>query len=229
MQECRKRKDAMLLILAITVFAYLLGSIPFGLLVGRLRGIDIREHGSRNIGATNAVRVLGKPWGIPVFICDAAKGALAVFGAVWLAAFLEKSISSPSLGVSLTMLQIIAAIACILGHNFPVWLKFKGGKGIATSAGVLLALMPLVSFIAFVVWLLLFYTTRFVSVASIAAAAAIPLAEGFLIWRNPAGQMPLFYFSLIIAALAIWRHRANIERLLAGTENRFEKKPKTSP
>lgn len=196
--------------LAAALAAYLLGSIPNGYLAGRLKGIDIREQGSRNIGATNVFRVLGKGWGISVFVADFLKG---------LAAVLLARVMVPEAGVSG---EIVAGVACILGHNFPVWLRFKGGKGIATSAGVLGALMPVALLVAVVVWAAVFFTSRYVSLASIAAAATLPVS----VWcvRDGAERMPLFVFSLVIAALAIWRHRANIGRLRAGTENRFVKK-----
>ncbi len=196
--------------LAAAMVAYLLGSIPNGYIAGRLKGIDIREHGSRNIGATNVFRLLGKGWGIPVFVADFLKG---------LAAVLVARVIAPEAGVSA---GIAAGVACILGHNFPVWLGFKGGKGIATSAGVLCALMPVALLVALVFWTAVFFISRYVSLASIAAAATIPVS----VWcaQGGADRMPLFVFSLVIAALAIWRHRANIGRLRAGSESRFTKK-----
>ncbi len=199
-------------ILFAVLAGYLLGSIPFGLLVARSRGVDIRQHGSGNIGATNVLRVLGKKWGIPVFLLDAAKGVAAV----WVA----QRFFSAGQGVALA--GIVGAMACIVGHNFPVWLGFKGGKGIATSAGVLIGLMPWAALVAAVVWGAVFFTTRYVSVASMVAAVAIPVSVWLLGGRGDA----LFWFSVVVAALAIWRHRSNIQRLLAGTENRFERKPK---
>ncbi len=191
---------------------YFLGSIPFGLLVARSRGVDIRQHGSGNIGATNVLRVLGKKWGIPVFFLDAAKGVAAV----WVA---QRFFSA---GPGVAVAGIAGAMACIVGHNFPVWLGFKGGKGIATSAGVLIGLLPWAALVAAAVWGVVFFTTRYVSVASIVAAVAIPLTVWLLEGRADA----LFWFSVVVAALAVWRHRSNIQRLLAGTENRFERKPK---
>ena len=194
--------------------SYLIGSIPFGLLAGKLRGIDIREHGSGNIGATNVLRTLGKPIGITVFVLDVLKGFGPVMGAYFL-------LPHPA-GEAEQTVMMFCAIAAICGHNFPVWLKFKGGKGIATSAGALLALLPIPLACALAVWIIVFLVSKYVSLASIAAAAAIPLVVG--IWfYHPA----LLAFSLALAALAIWRHRANIQRLLAGSENRFERKPKT--
>jgi glycerol-3-phosphate acyltransferase PlsY len=209
--------------LGLAVFAFLLGSIPTGYLVGRSRGIDIRKSGSGNIGATNVFRTLGKGPGIFVFVCDALKGLAAVLlsrallGSAWL--------PDPA-GFSPATAGITAGIAAILGHNFTPWLGFKGGKGIATSAGVLLGLMPMAMLGALAAWLILFRTTRYVSVASMAAAVSLPLTTGALVLFG--GLDPaLLWFSVAAAALAIWRHRSNIARLRAGTESRVETKPRT--
>ncbi len=222
-------------LLAVAI-GYLLGSIPFGYLVARAHGIDIREHGSGNIGATNVLRVLGKKPGILVFFCDAFKGWLAVFAGVRAVGFLLRSQAvgdarppaavfgmDPAWNVA-SLIAIAAALACILGHNFPVWLKFRGGKGIATTTGVLLGLMPLAVAVAGVIWAAAFFTLRYVSVASLLAAATLPVTVLWL-WRSGRADAALLIFSLIAAALAFWRHRSNIQRLLAGTEPRFVKKP----
>jgi glycerol-3-phosphate acyltransferase PlsY len=198
--------------LLIAAGAFLLGSIPTGYLVARAQGVDIRQHGSGNIGATNVFRTLGKPLGILVFFLDALKG----FAAVGLAL---------RLGGGSDWAGIIAAVAAIAGHNYTPWLGFKGGKGIATSAGVLLALMPLAVLAIAAVWGAVFFTTRYVSLASIAAAAALPVAVAALWFGGRGGNPPLVGFAVLIAALAIWRHRTNIQRLLAGTEHRFDRKP----
>lgn len=198
--------------LLIALGAFLLGSIPTGYLVARAKGIDIRQHGSGNIGATNVFRTLGKPLGVLVFVIDALKG----FAAVWLAS---------RLGSGSDWSGIIAAVAAIAGHNYTPWLGFKGGKGIATSAGVLIALMPWAVLAIALVWFAVFFATRYVSLASISAAAALPAAVGALWFYGCGGSAPLLGFSVLIAALAIWRHRSNIERLMAGTEHRFDRKP----
>ena len=198
--------------LLIALGAFLLGSIPTGYLVARAKGIDIRQHGSGNIGATNVFRTLGKPLGIFVFVFDALKG----FAAVWLALKFGGPSAWPG---------IIAAVAVIAGHNYTPWLGFKGGKGIATSAGVLIALMPWAVLAIALVWFAVFFATRYVSLASISAAAALPVAVGALWFYGCGGNGPLLGFSVLIAALAIWRHRSNIERLMAGTEHRFDRKP----
>jgi len=200
-------------LLLTAVGAFLLGSIPTGYLVARTKGVDIRRHGSGNIGATNVFRTLGKPLGVLVFFIDALKG----FGAVWLACHF---------GEACPWTGIVAAVAAIAGHNYTPWLGFKGGKGIATSAGVLLALMPWAVLAIAIVWFVVFRVSRYVSLASICAAAALPLAVGALWYAGCGGNGPLLGFSVVISALAIWRHRSNMERLRAGTESRFERKKK---
>jgi len=213
----------------IVVIAYLLGSIPFGYLVGRARGIDIRKHGSGNIGATNVLRTLGKPAGIFVFICDAAKGLAAVLIGKHFAASHGFEMVNPGAPLELyfeflppAVAAISAGVACILGHNFPVWLKFKGGKGIATSAGVLLGMMWQAVLVCLIVWAAVFYATGYVSLASILAAISLPVVVLVLLcFTSLLTGWPLFYFAVVVAVLAVWRHRANIGRLLAGTESRF--------
>ena len=222
------------------LIGYLLGSFPTGYLVGRFKGVDIRQHGSGNIGATNVVRVLGKGPGFLVFGCDALKGWLAARVGTslgWDAALRSSNfefsrgdfgtLPAPFLTVEqlVTLGAILAAIACILGHNFPVWLHFRGGKGIATSAGVLLGLMPWAVLVGVVVWAAAFFTLRYVSVASLLAGASLPITVGVL-WRTGRANGALFAFSVLAAALAWWRHRANLQRLRAGTEPRFARKTK---
>ena len=188
--------------------AYLLGAVPFGLLIAKSRGVDIRQVGSKNIGATNVLRSVGKPWGILTFACDALKGYLP---AAWF----------PTLaGSAAGWLGMACALAAILGHNFPVYLRFKGGKGVATSAGALLGLAPAAMGIGVVVWAALLFAFRYVSLASIVAAAVVPAAGWWLYRATP--LLPGFLTAL--GVLVIVRHRANIQRLLAGTENRFGRK-----
>ena len=165
--------SAILIYLLAAIGAYLMGSIPFGFLVAKARGVDIRSAGSGNIGATNAMRVLGKPAGIAVLLLDAAKGYAAV---AILPVLLFKVLPPSSPGP--VMLPLLAGICAVLGHNYTCWLKFKGGKGIATTAGVYLALAPLELLIALVVFLLAVAVTRYVSVGSIAAAIALPADRG---------------------------------------------------
>ena len=206
--------------LSIKVFltSYLLGSIPWGLLAGRVRGVDVRQHGSGNIGATNVLRVVGKPWGIGVFILDALKGFVAVRLAVWMT---QRSAGSQDY---VEFFAILAAAACVLGHSFPIWLGFKGGKGVATSAGALLGVLPVAAVTIFVVWLIVFQTTRYVSLASVLAALALPITVAVLVWFEMTKGLVLLYFTTAMTALVVWRHRSNISRILSGTEPRFTRK-----
>ena len=200
------------------VVAYLLGSIPTGFLVGKARGIDIRTVGSGNIGATNALRALGKPAGISVLLVDGLKGWLAVE----VASALVKSFVYPNAGpVESEWFRITAGIAAILGHNYTCWLHFKGGKGIATSAGVLTALVPIPLLIILSVWIIVFALTRYVSLASMSASFTLPFAT-----LVTGGSLRLILVTAGMAILAIYKHKSNIKRLLDGTENRFGgKKP----
>lgn len=188
--------------------AYLVGSIPTGYLWARARGVDIRSLGSGNIGATNVFRVLGKRAGIAVLLIDATKGYLPV-------KFLHFGEAPPE------YLAMTAGFFAILGHNYTCWLRFKGGKGIATSAGVLLGLMPAALGLALAVWLLVFALSRYVSLASMLAAVALPIGTWGLGYSRG-----LTLLSAVLSALAIYKHRANIQRLMAGTEHRFTRKPK---
>ena len=197
--------------------SYLLGSIPFGYLAGRLEGIDLRKFGSGNIGATNAVRVLGKKYGYPVFALDFLKG----FGAVRISMVI--ALGPPPNWNSPEIFGIAAAISCVIGHSYPPWLKFKGGKGVATSAGALFALAPIAGFIGVAIWIVTFLVTRYVSLASVTAAVALPIVILVLSWRNENARA-IFYFSLCVAAVVIWRHRSNLSRLMRGTEPRFTRK-----
>jgi glycerol-3-phosphate acyltransferase PlsY len=205
----------------IIIISYLLGSIPSGYLVARSQGIDIRQYGSKNIGATNVLRVMGKKWGYLVFFCDAFKGFLSVWSSMHLATF--GAIDPTSAGV-------MGAIFCILGHNYTFWLGFKGGKGIATSGGVVLALFPLlIVLLVALVWVAVFYFSKYVSLASICAAISLPLSLGLLSpWIRVGNFWVLILFAVLAAGLAIWRHRTNITRLLNGTESRFGKKKSES-
>jgi glycerol-3-phosphate acyltransferase PlsY len=199
------------------VAAYLLGSIPTGYLVARARGIDIRTVGSGNIGATNAFRILGKPAGIFVLVADGLKGFAA---SAWLADFVIQMFAvAPE---QIENLRVVAGICAVLGHNFTCWLKFKGGKGIATSAGVYFALAPLAAGISLGTWIIVFALSRFVSVASIAAAVALPAA----VWLTKDSRF-LGVVTTALGLLAIYKHKSNIQRLLNGTEQRLGKKSAT--
>ncbi len=213
--------------------AYLLGAIPFGLIFSKVKGIDIRQHGSGNIGATNVTRVMGKKWGYPCFALDVLKGLLPTLFAgkiiaVKMAVESAEAAGEMIAGTATNSGQIIwlcVATACIMGHMFPVYLKFKGGKGVATSLGVILGIWPyftLTGVIVFLMWTAIWSWTRTVSIASIVAAAAFPIYLAILTWRMPGwefgGMKPLFVFSTLLAILVIVKHKSNIARLLAGTE-----------
>ena len=198
--------------------SYLLGSIPFGYVAGKIGGIDIRKVGSGNIGATNVTRALGKRYGYPVFVLDFLKG----FGAVKISMSI-----APDTGpewCSPEMFGIVAALASVIGHSFPLWLKFRGGKGVATSAGALFGLMPLATLIAVAIWVLVFWFTRYVSVASLVTVVAVPLVILTMSRFNQIHGNALFFSSLGIAAVVIWRHRSNFSRLIRGSEQRFTRK-----
>jgi glycerol-3-phosphate acyltransferase PlsY len=211
-----------MLYLAAAAVAYFLGSIPWGYLVGRIKGIDLRKEGSGNTGATNALRVLGKKWGYTVFALDTLKGWLAVVAAFQIASRVFQSTPTETISAG-----VVAAIFAVLGHSYPVWLRFQGGKGIATSAGIMLALFPWPVFASgLAVWLALFYSTRYVSAASLGAAVALPTSSAILWWLGDCDAIRTT-IALAMCVLAVWRHKPNITRLMAGTEKRFEKKRKS--
>jgi len=208
-----------MLTLAVAVIgSYLLGSIPFGYLAGKIGGIDIRKVGSGNIGATNVVRTLGKRYGYPVFVLDFLKGFGAVKISISIATDARPAWDSPEI------FGIIAAVAAVIGHSFPLWLKFRGGKGVATSAGALFGLMPLATLIALTIWVLVFWFTRYVSLASLVTAVALPLVILIITRLNQIHGNALFCSSLGIGAFVIWRHRSNLSRLMRGSEPRFTRK-----
>jgi glycerol-3-phosphate acyltransferase PlsY len=191
-------------LIVLLILSYLVGAIPCGLVLTKLAGLgDIRSAGSGNIGATNVYRVGGRRLGIFTLILDALKGVVPVFVAI-------------QIGLSPVEVALVAALT-FLGHCYPVYLGFKGGKGVATGLGIYLVLSPLAVLIALLVFGAVLWRWRFVSLASISAAAVIP----FLV-LGIEGSFPLFLATLFIAAMVIFRHRGNIERLLDGSENRFQ-------
>ncbi|MGE4488640.1 MAG: glycerol-3-phosphate 1-O-acyltransferase PlsY [Kiritimatiellales bacterium] len=192
----------------LTLAAYLIGSVPFGLLISKTQGKDIRSLGSGNIGATNVLRCLGKPLGITCFVLDVLKGFLP-------------ALFFPMIGNSGADTGILFGAAAILGHNFPVFLKFKGGKGVATSAGVLFGVAPLAVVIGLVVWVTVFKISGYVSLGSIVAAVVVVIAG----WTLGYGTVTAIALTLL-GALSIYRHRSNIQRLIKGEENKFERKKK---
>ena len=184
------------------ISAYLLGSVPTGYLLGSLTGIDVRKAGSGNVGATNVARVLGKGRGVLTLIADTAKGWLPVFAAL-------------AIGLSLPS-AVLAGTAAFLGHLYPIFLRFEGGKGVATALGVLLCLAPTATFILLGIFVATVATSRFVSLSSITAAVAAP----FALWI--AGHPPVVVAAGgFMAAMITWRHRGNLQRLLAGNEPKF--------
>ncbi len=213
--------------------SYLIGSLPFGFWIARMRGIDIREHGSGNIGATNIFRTLGAPTGIMVFMLDILKGYTPVAVGKVMIELRVKFVMAPPIEHA-DHLQLIStacvlfALSAVIGHNYTFWLGFKGGKGIATSAGVMLAFMPGVFAGALILWVLVFFLSRYVALASMLAAVSIPLQVYiFSIIEDTPHNIPNLVFGFFAAIMAIWHHRSNISRLMAGKELSFERKPKT--
>jgi len=196
------------------VFAgYLIGSLPFGYWVARAHGVDIMKVGSGNPGATNVKRAVGGAAGNAVFILDFLKGVVAVSW-VWLL---------PENGVNPVHLSLLGLVGAILGHSFSIFLGFKGGKGVATTIGGMVTLMPVSALIAIGVWLILFFLTRYVSLASIGMAVALPVSHLIL-----AGPDLLLGFAALVAVFIVVRHRANIQRLIKGREHRFERRQKAT-
>ena len=201
--------------MAVTIAgSYLAGAIPFAFLIARARGIDIRRVGSGNVGATNVFRAVGKGWGVLTFVCDALKGLLpALLGPRLLEAWTGTP-AHPAFGLA-------CGTAAVAGHSWPVFLGFKGGKGVATSAGMLLGAAPFAAAAGFGLWIAVFAITRYVSVASVAAAFGVPLA-GWMAYGAQDAWRP--WVLTAIGLLVIYRHRSNIQRLLDGTEHRFGRK-----
>jgi glycerol-3-phosphate acyltransferase PlsY len=205
------------------VIAYLLGSIPFGLIVGLAKGVDPRKAGSGNIGATNVGRLLGGKFFALVFLLDMGKGLIPML--------LGAAVLHHNASQSGYLLWLLVGFGAIAGHMFSIFIGFKGGKGVATAAGVALGVYPYYTFaavIAILVFVAVFFITRIVSLASIVAAIVLPLAYiglGLALkWDIFGSQLPLLIFAVLLSALIVYRHRSNIARLLAGTENKFVRK-----
>ncbi len=215
--------------------SYLLGSIPFGLIIARLRGVDIRRLGSGNAGATNVGRVMGRPWGLLVLLLDAGKGATAVLVAGW---WLNRP-NQDAVILSIAGRDLIwlgAGALCVLGNILPVFSAFRGGKGVATSLGVVLGIHPFLTYpglAAIVLWAVVVRLSGYVSLGSIVAAASLPI--GFVVASALTGwplsqHYPLLALTIALSGTVLIRHRSNIARLLAGTENRARGRgPETSP
>jgi acyl phosphate:glycerol-3-phosphate acyltransferase len=205
------RRLAIPLLVPSILIGFLLGSVPTGFLIGRARGIDLRTQGSKNIGATNAFRVLGPRWGGLVFALDVAKGLVAALVPRWLA--------GGATADAVLMAQLAAGVASILGHVFTPWLRFKGGRGVATSLGVFLGIIPVPTALAFLLWVILLLVSKRVSVGSIGAALAYPFLVYALAKDMPRGVVTAV--TAAVALLVILRHTSNIRRLLSGTEPPF--------
>ena len=205
----------------ILIFCFFIGGIPFGLIIGKINGIDIRSHGSGNIGATNIARTCGRVWGYLCFILDALKG----FFPVLLARHWAQSHNFPLSDYT----PIFAISGTVGGHIWSPFLRFKGGKGVATSAGAILAVAPFAVLSSIIVWYIVFLLTRYVSLASIITAMVLPLTavlSDLFITVNPSRKLgtPVLIFLFLLCTGVILKHRDNIQRLLNGTENRFSKK-----
>ncbi|MBO7721895.1 MAG: glycerol-3-phosphate 1-O-acyltransferase PlsY [Kiritimatiellae bacterium] len=186
-----------------TAAAYLIGSIPFGYLIGRMRGVDVRTVGSKNIGATNVYRTVGKKWGALAFFCDFLKG-------------FAPTCSSAAFAGPETGLPVAVGLACVIGHTLTVFMKFRGGKGVATAFGMMVALAPAPTLIAFAVFAVTVWLSHYISLGSMLAAATLAA----LVWVFPAGT-PLRVVAAFIAAFVIFKHKSNIGRLVKGTENKI--------
>jgi len=216
------------------IAAYLTGAIPFGLLLGLTRGVDIREHGSGNIGATNLLRVCGKAIGLTGFCLDLAKGLTPVLIAGALSGLLTENAATAAQNAA----WLAVGAAAMLGHLFPLYLRFKGGKGVATGLGMLLGFFPWTTapaLAALAVWIATVTLPRYVSVASMTAAAALPVAvtAQLALFEHPrhafAHGWPFPVGSVLLAALVIVKHRTNIRRLRDGTESKIQPKPPATP
>jgi len=196
------------------VAAYLLGSIPSGLLIARARGVDIRKSGSGNIGATNVFRCVGKTWGVITFAADFLKGFLPA----WL---FPRIVWQAGPAVDPATAGLLFGAAAIAGHNWPIFAGFKGGKGVATGAGILAAVAPAAMAVGLASWVIILALTRYVSVASISAALLIAVF-GWFRYRGQGYLLPVFLS--LLALLVVWRHRANLRRLLNGTEHGWGKR-----
>ena len=190
--------------------AYLVGSVPFGYLIGRARGVDVRTVGSKNIGATNVYRTVGKGWGILAFACDFLKGLLPTLLAVQFVSTSSSLIPHPS------SLPVCVGLAAVIGHTLTVFMRFRGGKGVATAFGMMMALAPYPSLLAFAVFVVTVWLSHYISLGSMLAA----LALAGLVWAFPATLL-LRVIVALIAVFVIYKHRSNIGRLVSGTENKI--------
>lgn len=205
-------------LVAVALIGYAVGSFPTGYIVGRMARIDVRTVGSRNPGATNVTRVLGKRFGYPVFVTDFLKGVVAVMISIFVAG------KADSTSTSADLYAAVGGGFSVLGHSFPIWLSFKGGKGVATSLGVLFAINWIAALVTCGVWVLVFRLTRYVSLSSIAAVIALPVAMTAMLFLHQLRSTIPVYFSACLTAIVVARHRSNLSRLCRGTEPRFDRK-----
>jgi glycerol-3-phosphate acyltransferase PlsY len=220
-------RQVSLTLMVLIPIAYVIGSIPFGLVVGKMRGIDVRTAGSGNIGATNVGRLLGRRYFFFVFFLDLLKSFIPMA----IASSLAWQVTDAQRDRAMYLLWLLVGFAAVVGHMFSVFLRFKGGKGVATSAGMMLGLIPyyaIPGLIAVAVFLAVFFTSRYVSLSSMSAACAFPILYILLGrqrgWPVFDSQLPLTVFACVIAVLIVYKHRSNMARLLAGTENKFRKR-----
>ena len=192
------------------VAAYFVGAIPFGYLIGRIRGVDVRKVGSKNIGATNVYRTVGHAWGFLAFFCDFLKGLIPT-----LLACLYASRHSDG-GALIANMPVCVGLACVVGHTLTVFMRFKGGKGVATAFGMFLALVPYPTLAAFAVFVVTVWLSHYISLGSILAAVTL----GAAVWMCPA-TLPLRIVADVIAVFVVVKHRTNIQRLVKGCENRI--------
>ena len=217
--------------IAFIIGAYVIGSIPFGVIIARSKGINIREHGSKNIGATNVGRVLGRRFGITCFALDVVKGAVPEFAAGMTTGLIGGA--SQNIDAAQAWCWIAVAVASVLGHMYSCFLRFAGGKGVATSFGAMIAMWPLLTIpvaAALLVWIALVKTLRMVSLASMGAAATLPIAfviqtqiqkpDDVTSFMQP-GEIPLLMLTAALAVLVVVRHRSNLKRILQGTESKI--------
>jgi acyl phosphate:glycerol-3-phosphate acyltransferase len=199
-----------MILVGLAIFAFLLGSIPFGMLLARAKGVDIRTVGSGNIGATNVVRALGPKVGLAVFVLDVLKGTIPALIAA-------QVVQAPVGGVQIQTISMLMGVIAILGHMFSPFIGFKGGKGVATGFGAALGAIPGAALVGLAVISLIVALTRYVSLGSILAAISVPIVS-MLVFRDSPQLLPIL---VVMAAFIIWKHRANIERLRNGTESKF--------
>ena len=201
--------DRIIPIAAWIAAAYLVGGIPFGFLIGKARGVDVRTVGSKNIGATNVFRTVGKKWGLVAFVCDVLKGLVPTLLA-------KRFAADPS------WLPLAVGVACVVGHMLTPYMKFKGGKGVATAFGMLVALVPGLVGVAFLLFVVVFALSHYISLGSISAAAFLMVAVWFpILGTEGRANLPQCILVSAIAAFVIFKHRANIGRLLSGTESKI--------